>query len=277
VPVTVAACQVLVDVERPTTRHVVEAVTEAADRGARLVVLPELAVAGYCFSSPEEARAAAEDLDGPTMSLLRDLSAARGLVVVAGLPESGDDGHVHNTAVVVDRGRLVGSYRKVHLWGEEPRFFRAGTRPPLVVDTSVGRVGVMVCYDLEFPEWVRLAAQQGAEILAVPVNWPRLRPGRRADASDVLRARAAATTYRVNLVVADRCGVERGVDWVGASLVCGPDGTLLAGPHEDPDDVASPVVLVAEVEPALARDKRLGPHNDALRDRRPELYGEVGA
>jgi predicted amidohydrolase len=135
----------------------------------------------------------------------------------------------------------------------------------------------MVCYDLEFPEWVRLAAQQGAEILAVPVNWPRLRPGRRADASDVLRARAAATTYRVNLVVADRCGVERGVDWVGASLVCGPDGTLLAGPHEDPDDVASPVVLVAEVEPALARDKRLGPHNDALRDRRPELYGEVGA
>ena len=274
-PVTVAACQIRVDVERPSTRQVVEAVERAAGRGAGLVVLPELAVCGYVFDSATEARAAAEDLGGPTTSLLRELSADLGVVVVAGIAEHGADGRLYNTAVVLDGGRLVGSYRKVHLWGEEPEFFDTGDQPPLVVDTAAGRVGVMICYDVEFPEWVRLAAQQGAEILAVPANWPRLAAGPRAEAVEILKVRAAAATYGVHVVVADRCGPERGVDWIGGSVVCGTDGALVAGPSLTDDDLAAPALLIADVVPARARDKRLGPHNDALHDRRPELYGEL--
>ena len=131
----------------------------------------------------------------------------------------------------------------------------------------------MVCYDLEFPEWVRSAAENGAEVIAVPVNWPLRAEGDPQRPFEVVKAQAAAVTYRVNVAVADRCGVERGVDWYGGSLVCDVDGNLLAGPafalQGDPGGHAAPAVLTAEVDLAAARDKRLGPFNDALGDRRP--------
>jgi predicted amidohydrolase len=241
------------------------------------VVLPELTACGGVLTSVEQAGAAAEPLDGPTVSLLSELSARHGCVIVAGLAETGTGGRVHNAAVVLDRGTLVETYRKAHLWGAEKDAFDPGSRPPPVVATSAGRVGVMICYDLEFPEWVRLAAEAGAEVLAVPANWP-LRPGRNARRPfEVLKAQAAAVTYRLNIAVADRCGVETGVDWYGGSLVCDVDGNLLAGPacalETNPQGAATPTVLAAEVDLASARDKGLGPFNHALQDRRPELYG----
>jgi 5-aminopentanamidase len=176
--------------------------------------------------------------------------------------------------VLLDSGSLVATYRKAHLWGAEKQAFEPGGRPPPVVRTSAGRVGVMVCYDLEFPEWVRLAAEGGAEVLAVPANWPLRAEGDPQRPFEVVKAQAAAVTYRVNVAVADRCGVERGIDWYGGSLVCDVDGTLLAGPAcaRGDDGPAGPAVLVAEVDLAAARDKRLGAWNDALADRRPELY-----
>jgi predicted amidohydrolase len=174
----------------------------------------------------------------------------------------------------VEDGRLRASYRKAHLWGREAELFTAGDEPPPVVATAVGRVALMICYDLEFPEWVRLAAQAGAEVVAVPANWPWLArpPGERP--LEVLKAQAAAGAYRVHVVVADRCGPERGVDWIGGSVVCAATGYLLAGPATAAGATASRAVLVAELDPAEAHDKSLGPHNDALADRRPHLYGE---
>ena len=127
----------------------------------------------------------------------------------------------------------------------------------------------MVCYDLEFPEWVRLAALDGAELLCVPTNWPRIpRPdGERP--MEVLRAMVAASTNRMAVAVCDRCGDERGTSWVAGSAIAGPDGWLLAGP---PDE-AAPALLTADVDMSASRDKALGPRNDALADRRPALYG----
>ncbi|MCO1653699.1 nitrilase-related carbon-nitrogen hydrolase [Pseudonocardia humida] len=273
---TVAACQVPARLGTGDTTELVSAVREAAARGARLVVLPELAVCGYAFADAAEARAAAEPLDGPTVALLRDLSAELGCVLVAGLAERGADGAVHNSAVLVEAGRLRASYRKVHLWGREPELFRAGHEPPPVVETAVGRVALMICYDLEFPEWVRIAAQAGAEVVAVPANWPWLARPDGERPLEVLRAQAAAGAYRVHVVVADRCGPERGVDWIGGSVVCAATGYLLAGPATATGATAARTVLTAELDPAAARDKSLGPHNDALADRRPALYGEPG-
>jgi 5-aminopentanamidase len=271
-PVVVAVCQLDGVAARADPTVLDRAVAAAAARGARVVVLPELTACGGVITAPEQARAVAEPLDGPTASRCAQLSARHGCVVVAGLAEAGDDGHVHNTAVVADRGSVVAGYRKVHLWGAEQRAFTPGDQPPAVVDTSVGRIGVMVCYDLEFPEWVRRAAEAGAELLVVPVNWPRRPDGDPRHPFEVLKARAAAATYRLPVAVADRCGVEDGVDWYGGSLVCDVDGALLAGPACLDRDRATPVVLAATVDLAAARDKRLGPFNDALGDRRPELY-----
>jgi predicted amidohydrolase len=271
--VVVAVCQVDGVAARADRAVLRDAVARAVALGARLVVLPELAACGGVLTGVEQARAAAEAADGPTVALLAELSAQHGCVVVAGLAEAGDDGRVHNAAVVLDRGTLVSTYRKVHLWGAEKDAFEPGDRPPPVVLTSVGRVGVMVCYDLEFPEWVRMAAEAGAEVLAVPVNWPLRPDGDPRRPFEVVKAQAAAVTYRVNVAVADRCGVEAGVGWYGGSLVCDVDGNLVAGPAcAGEPGVAAPTVLVADLDLAAARDKRLGRYNDALGDRRPELY-----
>ncbi|MFC4944333.1 nitrilase-related carbon-nitrogen hydrolase [Pseudonocardia sp. GCM10023141] len=273
VRVIVAACQIPARSPGALER----AVRSAAARGARLVVLPELAECGYVFRDAAEARAAAQRLDGPTATLLRSLSAELGCVIVGGFAELGDDGCVYNSAVLVEAGAVVACYRKVHLWGSEPELFSPGTEPPAAVATAAGRIAVLICYDLEFPEWVRLAAQAGAEIVAAPVNWPREpRPdGERA--LEVIKAQAGAGTYRVHVVVADRCGRERGVDWVGGSLVCGSDGYLRAGPATATGEQPREVVVVADLDVAAARDKALGPHNHAFADRRPHLYGDTSA
>jgi predicted amidohydrolase len=198
-------------------------------------------------------------------------------VLVCGLAEQGADGAVHNSAVLVEDGEVRLRYRKAHLWDREVELFVPGDAPPPVVDTAVGRVAVMVCYDLEFPEWVRLAAEAGAEIVAAPVNWPLLPRPAGERALEVVKAQAAAGTYRVHVVVADRCGRERGVDWIGGSLVCASTGYLLAGPATPEGAVAAPVVLTAQLDPADARDKSVSPRNDAFGDRRPELYTEPAA
>jgi predicted amidohydrolase len=245
-----------------------EALDAAAAAGARVVVLPELAASGYVFRDADEARALAEPADGPTLSGWAERAAARDLVVVGGFAEDGGDGRLYNSAAVIDASGLRAVYRKAHLWDRESLVFTPGDDPPTVVDTPHGRIAVIVCYDLEFPEWVRIAAERGAELLCVPTNWPHEpRPdGERP--MEVLRAMVAASTNRIALAVCDRCGEERGVTWVAGSVIAGADGWLLAGPP----DQAAPALLTADVDLAIARDKTLGPRNHALGDRRPALY-----
>jgi len=245
------------------------ALDAAAAAGARIVVLPELAASGYVFRDAAEARSLAEPPGGPTLGGWAERAAAHDLVVVGGFAEDGGDGRLYNSAALVDASGVRAVYRKAHLWDRESLVFTPGDDPPAVVDTPHGRIGVMVCYDLEFPEWVRVAALRGAELLCVPTNWPRVpRPdGERP--MEVLRAMVAASTNRMAVAVCDRCGEERGVTWVAGSAIAGPDGWLLTGPP----DAAVPTLLTADVDLATAQDKALGPRNDALQDRRPSLYG----
>lgn len=260
------------DVTRaPTTTRVVGAVRAAAAQGARLVVLPELAASGYCFRDREEAWAAAEDLDGPTVSALRLVSQELAVTVVAGLALRERD-VLSNAAVVVEDGRLLGVYRKSHLWAREKLVFTPGDEGPLVVPTQCGVVAVLVCYDLEFPELVRRAAEAGAEIVTAPVNWPVLDHPSNQPAIEVVKAQAVAAYYGVFVVVADRCAEERGTRWVGGTSVIAPSGYLLAGPATRPGATAEETVLWADIEPETARDKALGGHNDRLLDRRAGLY-----
>jgi predicted amidohydrolase len=138
-----------------------------------------------------------------------------------------------------------------------------------VVETELGRVGVMICYDLEFPEWVRRAALDGADLVAAPVNWPAVVAPQGERPTEVIKAQAAAATNGVFVAVADRCRAERGVSWISGSVIVGPDGYPLAGPVLDDQ----PTLLLAPADLAQARDKQLAGDNNLLGDRRPELYG----
>ena len=245
------------------------AIDAAAAGGAQVVVLPELVSSGYVFRDAAEARTLAEPADGPTLAGWAERAAAHGLVIVGGFAELGGDGRLYNSAALVDASGVRAVYRKVHLWDREKLVFTPGEARPPVLETPHGRIATIVCYDLEFPEWSRAAAEDGAELLCVPTNWPREpRPdGERP--MEVLRAMVTAATYRIAVAVCDRCGPERGVEWVAGTSIAGADGWLLAGPPA----AAEPALLIAGVDLAPARDKAISPHNDALADRRPALYG----
>lgn len=266
---TVAVCQVQVDIAdvEANRRRVVAAVEEAVRGGADVVVLPELVTCGYVFADAAEARSRAEDVSGPTLGLFRQLSGEYGVVLVAGWCEESGLERPYNSAVILDGGELVANYRKTHLWGREKLVFTAGSVAPPVTATSVGQLAVLVCYDLEFPELTRSAALRGAQLVVAPVNWPAGPGPAGQHPVEVTKALAAAGVNRMVVAVADRCGPERDVDWIGASLIASHEGYLLAGPA-----TGGPTVLLAEVDLAAATDKRLGDHNDSLADRRPELY-----
>ncbi len=275
----IAVAQLAITVGEPDANRqaAADAVAEAAAAGARLVVLPELCDSGYVFDSADPA-AEAGGLASPaagsvTLRQWRSLAAAHRLVIVGGFCELGADGRLYNSAALVDASGTRAVYRKAHLWDKEKLVFTPGGAPPPVVDTEVGRVAVMICYDLEFPEWVRLAALDGADLIAAPVNWPAVGwPAGQPDAAErpaeVIKAQAAAATNGVFIAVADRCRAERGVSWISGSVIVGPEGYPLAGPVLA--DRAA--VLTAACDLPRARDKSLSGDNDLLADRRPELY-----
>jgi predicted amidohydrolase len=267
----VAACQVPLAVGDLAGNRaaVTAAVTEAAAAGAELIVLPELSDSGYVFSGPEEARGlAAPAASSPALALWRELAAQHGTVIAGGFCELGPDGRLYNSAALVDGSGVRAVYRKVHLWDAEKLVFTPGDEPPPVVRLPFGRVGLMICYDLEFPEWVRLPALGGADLIAAPVNWPVFpRPAAERPA-DVVRVQADAGVNHVFIAVADRCAAERGVAWVGGTAIVGPDGYPLAGPVV----ADSAAVLTADCDLASAADKRISDRNDVLADRRPGLY-----
>jgi predicted amidohydrolase len=248
------------------------AVRDAAAQGARLVVLPELSDSGYVFTGPDEARGlATRAADSLTLLQWRDLAAAHGCAVVGGFCELGDDDLLYNSAALVDESGTRAVYRKTHLWDREKLIFTPGADAPPVVSLPFGQVAVMICYDLEFPEWARLAALDGADLIAAPVNWPAAPCPAGERPAEVTKVQADASVNGVYVVVADRCGVERGVDWISGTLIAGPEGYLLAGPVL----ADHPALLVADCDLAAARDKRINEHNDLLADRRPELYPRV--
>ena len=269
-PVLVAACQVSLAVGEVARNRAtaLEAVSQAADHGARIVVLPELTPSGYVFRDAAEARSLAEPADGPTVASWAQLARRRGLVVVGGFCELGADDAVYNSAVLIDRGAVQAIYRKAHLWDAEKEFFTAGSAAPPVVATEHGRVAMMICYDLEFPEWVRLPALGGADLLAVPTNWPAEPVPAGERPMVVANVQAAAFANRMFIAAACRCGAERGVSWVGGSIIAGHDGYPLAGPA-GPD---GPELVLAGCDLPRARCKASSPRNDAHADRRPELY-----
>jgi predicted amidohydrolase len=259
------------DANREAARAAVE---EAARADARLIVLPELSDSGYVFSGAAEARSLASPAaSSATLREWRSLAAAHDLTIAGGFCELGPEGQLHNSAAIVDASGTLAVYRKVHLWDAEKTIFTPGDEAPPVVELPFGNVGLMICYDLEFPEWVRIAALRGADLIAAPVNWPAsgspAPPGERS--GEVVSAQAAASANGVFIAIADRCRTERGVEWVGGSAILRRGGYPIAGPVSE--DRAT--VLTATIDPKRARDKQISEHNDLFADRRPDLYARL--
>ncbi|SEP68852.1 N-carbamoylputrescine amidase [Ectothiorhodospira magna] len=261
-------------------------IREAAAQGAELVILQELHTGLYfCQTEDTELFDLAEPIPGPSTQALSEVAAELGVVIVGSLFERRAPGLYHNTAVVLDSdGRLAGVYRKMHIPDDpgyyEKFYFTPGDLGFEPVDTRVGRLGVLVCWDQWFPEAARLMALAGAELLIYPtaIGWdPNDTADEQARQRDawitVQRAHAVANGIPVaacNRVgfEADPSGVTAGSQFWGSSFVCGPQGEFLAQASDSQEQV-----LVVDVDKARSEAvRRIWPY---LRDRRIDAYGDL--
>lgn len=249
------------------TARMVGMLGEAAARGAQLVVFPECAVTGYNFANLADASAAAEPLDGASVRALIAASRDCNTHVVVGTLRRADD-NVYNTALLIGPRGMIGSYDKAHLplCGVD-KFAARGNTGFVVHDTPLGRIGMLICYDLRFPEAARALALRGADIIALPTNWPI-----GAETAPEFMVRARAFENRVFVAACNRVGEERGAGYIGRSCIADPAGKHLADASATGEEI-----IYAEVDVAQARRKRLviAPGEfemDFFNDRRADLY-----
>ncbi len=251
--------------------------SRAMEQGAQLVVLPELASSGYVFADESDAAANAERVaGGPMARALHEVCALRGAYIVAGVNEQGE-GCRYNSAVVVGPDGVIATYHKLHLFHDEQSWFAPGGELSLI-DLPFGKVGIIVCFDLWFPEPARALALAGAEIIAVPTNWVASFKSTVWDDRGYCQgdyvAMATAAQNGVVMVCADRIGVERGTTFLGASIIVGTDGWPLAGPAAKD----KPALLIKDVDlDEVEKARRRTPRNHLHGDRRPDAYRVVPA
>ena len=260
-------------------------VAAAAAEGAKLVLLQELHNGAYfCQHESVAEFDRAEPIPGPSTGRLSALAARHGVVLVASLFERRAPGLYHNTAVVFDAdGRLAGKYRKMHIPDDpgfyEKFYFTPGDLGFEPIDTAVGRLGVLVCWDQWYPEAARLMALAGAELLLYPtaIGWD---PDDAEDERErqrmawILSHRGHAVANGLPVLSCNRIGHEpsplgaSGIRFWGSSLVLGPQGEVTAEAGTD-----EPTVLVADVDMARSEHvRRIWPF---LRDRRIDAYGDL--
>lgn len=243
---------------------------EQALRSARadLLVCPELATTGYLYTHREDLAAVAEPVPtGPTCVRLGRAARETGRAIVFGIAERAGDG-IFNSAVLLAPDGTSVCYRKAHLFDTETLVFDRSGPSPRHGTVAGARVGLMVCFDWRFPEMARLLAIEGADVIAHPSNLVH------PYCQDAMITRSLEN--RVYSITSSRTGSERagGVDlaFAGRSQIVSPRGERLAVA-----DATEECVRVAEIDPALARDKRVTARNDLFDDRRVDLYGPLTA
>lgn len=250
-------------------RRVLDLAERAAADGARIIVFPELCTSGCMLMTRSAAYAAAERVpDSPTVRALEALAAKRNCYLVAGLPELGEDGvSCYNTAVLVGPEGYIGRHRKLHLWDVDKLYFEPGDLGYQVFSTPLGRIGMLVCYDMWFPENFRILAAMGADLICCPTNWMQLSPEQPLSMGSHM-AMAAAGANHVFVAAADRVGQEGEVVYCGSSALLGPVGWPVAGPCSTDQEE----ILLADVDLMAARAVYSNPFNGIMADRRLDLY-----
>jgi predicted amidohydrolase len=265
----VAACQIeprIGEVDANLER-IATAVTEATAGGATFIVLPEAAVTGYGFSSLAEALPVARQAESSAETMLAGLAQTHRVTIVCGTLEANGDEVFNVALVLLPDGRRY-RYRKMHLpFLGVDRFATPGPDAPAVIEVDGLRFGVLICYDLRFPEAARICALEGADLIALPTNWPVGVPFH-----PDLFAPARAAENHCYVLAADRVGTERGTTFMGRSILYDPDGQRLAVASDTDEEI-----LFGEISTDAARAthvrRRPGEHEwDTIADRRPGLY-----
>lgn len=236
--------------------HARAALRRAADNGAQLAVLPEMWSTGFDYRNLNKLALRTEGI----VEELLDLSRSLKLVICGSMPEPNGSDKVFNTIFLADNGLLAGTYRKIHLFsllGEDRAF--AGGDKWLLADTTLGKIGVIICYDLRFPELSRRLALEGARVICVPAQWPK---PREEHWRTLLRARAIENQLFV--VAANACGIVGKLDFFGMSMIVDPKGELLASATEEECELVAPL----DMEVMTGWRAQIPCFND----RRPELY-----
>jgi predicted amidohydrolase len=235
--------------------YVREALARVAAQGASLAVLPEMWSSGFSYKN---LNALALCTQGIVDELL-ELSRIHKLVIIGSMPEENGD-RVFNAAYVIDNGALAGVYRKMHLFsllGEERAF--SGGDSWLLAETSLGKVGVIICYDLRFPELSRRLAVEGAQVICVPAQWPK---PRQEHWRTLLRARAMEN--QLFIVACNACGIIGKLDFFGMSMIIDPKGEVLVESGECEGEI------VASLDLKVMTDWRA--QIPCFSDRKPECY-----
>ncbi|MBJ9976978.1 carbon-nitrogen hydrolase family protein [Pseudomonas sp. S75] len=233
----------------------------AAVQGARLLVCPEMFLTGYNLGAQAVQRLA-EPVAGPSADAVKAIAREQGLAIVYGYPERSEDGAIFNSVQLIDaQGRSLCNYRKTHLFGELDRSqFSAGEQLCPVVELDGWQVGLLICYDIEFPENARRLALAGAQLILVPTA--NMAP---YDFVCQVTVRSRAQENQCYLVYANYCGSEGELRYCGQSSIVAPDGSLLALGGD------APCLLLADIEHAQVQTGREAfPYLDDLRQ---DLHG----
>ena len=248
------------------TRKIEREVTEAKQQGAELVIFPELSVTGYTVR--DQIYELAETIPGHSATVIGKLAKKTGTYIVFGMPELSEktQATVYNTAVLVGPDGFIGKYRKMYLPThsvfEEKRYFRPGYQTP-VFETELGKIGLIICYDIFFPEVSRLARLKGAQLIVCISASPATR---RTFFETLTVARAIENTAflaYVNLV-----GIEDGLQFWGGSRLVGPNGKALIEAKCDEEDLAIGEIHYADTRPTET-------FVPMLKDLRPELFDKL--
>ena len=272
--------------EEENFNKITAGIESAVKQGARLVLLQELHNSLY-FCQTEDTRQfdLAETIPGPTTDKLSQLAKTHQLVIVASLFEKRAAGLYHNTAVVMDSdGSIAGCYRKMHIPDDpgfyEKFYFTPGDMGFNPVQTSLGKLGVLVCWDQWFPEAARLMALAGADMLLYPtaIGWDpaddQAEQARQLDAWRTIQ-RGHAIANGIPVVVCNRTGFEtapdnsgNGIQFWGNSFIAGPQGEILAQAGADKAEILSTTLDMQRSETV----RRIWPY---LRDRRIDAYEDL--
>ncbi len=247
-------------------RKIEDSVTKAKKQGAKLVIFPELSLTGYTVR--DQIYELAEIIPGPSTNILEKLAKKTETHIVFGMPELSEktQATIHNTAVLIGPDGFIEKYRKIYLPThsvfEEKRYFRPGYQTP-VFETEFGKIGLIICYDVFFPEVSRLTRLKGAQLIICISASPAVR---RIFFETLTAARAIENT--VFLAYVNLVGVEDGLQFWGGSRLVGPNGKVLVKAKYDEEDLVIGEVNYADIRP-------IETFVPTLKDLRPELFSEL--
>jgi len=229
---------------------------------ADIIVIPELPVSGYFFSTKQEAEMLAEPIPGATTSMLQKISAETGTYFVCGILEKSNE-DLYNSAVLVGPNGLISTYRKTHLFYDEKKFFKPGNDYSIVVIKGV-KIGILVCFDHLFPEAARTLALMGAQIICHPSNLVLAEIAQQT-------TRVRALENRVFWIMANRYGSEtkngKTLTYTGESQIIAPNGGIIHRAKPEGDEI-----YITEINPEDALEKNITEFNNVFEDRRTDIY-----